>query len=92
MGKVFFDKHYNFFKKDSRIYNDEIDRKIDLVIEAVEKGTISKENAVELLRIVLSKELEEDVQFLASHELTLHPKKSLFVFLLNHSSVVERYV
>jgi len=91
MAKIIVDKHYNIIKKDGNIYNDEIDRKIDLILGAIEKGDLSKDDGLELLRICLSKELEKSVHILASSTLNLKPRKNPFLFLLNHSSFIERY-
>ncbi len=94
MQKVLIDKNYNLVRKDSKdnnVYSDEIDRKIDLVFAAIEKAQITKEEGIELLQILLSKELKDDVHFLTHSALHSRKRKKSFLFLLSHSSCTENY-
>lgn len=92
MKNVFVDKNYDIVKRETSVYKDDVDRKIDMVFDAVKSGYISEREGMELLKLFLSKELEKDVRFLASATLSSHKhSRSPFLFMLNHSSFTKRY-
>ena len=95
MKKIFVDKNYDIIQKNSADgdeYLDVFDEKIDLVIDAITKGTISKEEGVEILKIFISKEFKKEARRLVSNNFNRQKNKSPFVFLLEHSSLTKKYV
>jgi len=91
MRKISIDNNYNLIKIDSNIYNDEVGNKIDIIIEAIGKKIITKEEGAELLQVVIPQQIKQDINKFTTDIVKTKKRKNPFILLLNYSSFIERY-
>lgn len=91
MNILNFDQNYTLKRSDESIYSDEIDEIVETILRLQRKGTINKEEALILLKILINKEVKN--RFSALYKSLLGEEKtSKHTLSIDYSRKVEQHV
>ncbi len=85
------DQNYSLKRSDESVYSDEIDEIVETISRLQRKGTINKEEAMILLKILINKELKNN--FSADYKSLLGEEKtSKRILSIDYFRKVEQHV
>ncbi len=90
MKNIHIDKSYNLIEVIENPYINDVDQKIDAILEAEQKGIITKEEKKVLVAFVLGIELQKTAKGFVQKTVTPR-KKDSFLFMFNSVTTRENY-